>query len=113
MSQNETKVSESKILRTVPHEEGFHFTTEKGTSLGITATSLSDFAEKLETIDVNSLLFHYLRGDFQKWILDVLGDKALSNQMCFVEQPSSGEHVRKQLSRMVQKRLTELKKQQP
>ena len=113
MSQNETKSSGSKILRTVPHEEGFHFTTENGVYTGITAANLSDFAEKLETIDVNSVMFHYSRGDFQKWILDKLGDKTLSNQMCFVEQPSSGEHVRKQLSRMVQKRLTELKKQQP
>ena len=111
MSQIEPKIGGAEILRTVPQEEGFHFTTEKGINIGITATSLSDFAEKLETIDANSLMFHYLRGDFQKWILDILEDKALSNQMCFIEPVSSGEHVRKQLSRMVQKRLTELKKQ--
>lgn len=112
MSQIDTKFGESKILRTVPYEEGFHFTTEKGVNTGITATSLSDFAEKLETINVNSIMFHYSRGDFQKWIHDKLGDKALSNQMCFVEPGSSGEKVRKQLLRMVQKRLTELHKPQ-
>ena len=111
MSQIEPKIGGAEILRTVPHEEGFHFTTEQGVYTGVTATSLSDFAEKLETIDVNSVMFHYSRGDFQKWINDKLADKALSNQMCFIEPASSGEHVRKQLSRMVQKRLTELKKQ--
>ena len=111
MSQINIKIDESKILRTVPYEEGFHFTTEKGASLGVTATSLSDFANKLETVDVNSVVFHYLRGDFQKWIHDTLGDKALSNQMCFVEQDASGEKVRKQLHRMVQKRISEIQNQ--
>ena len=111
MSQIEPKIGGAEILRTVPQEEGFHFTTEQGVYTGVTATSLSDFVEKLETIDVNSVMFHSSRGDFQKWINDKLADKALSNQMCFIEPASSGEHVRKQLSRMVQKRLTELKKQ--
>jgi|SRR5665647_178137 len=112
MGQTEAKFVGSKILRTVSHEEGFHFTTEKGVDTGITATSLSDFAGKLETIDVNSVIYHYSRGDFQKWIHDTLGDKALSNQLCFVEPDSSGEKVRKQLLRMVQKRISELHHQQ-
>jgi hypothetical protein len=112
VGQIDAKFGGSKILRTVPYEEGFHFTTEKGVDTGITATSLSDFVDKLETIDVNSVMFHYLRGDFQKWMQDTLGDKALSNQLCFVEPESSGEKVRKQLLRMVQKRITELHHQQ-
>jgi hypothetical protein len=33
---------------------------------GITASSLADFSSTLETIDENSILFHYPRGDFQK-----------------------------------------------
>jgi hypothetical protein len=110
MSQISEKLG-TKILRTVPYEEGFHFKTEKEDT-GITAISLSDFACKLETIDVNSVVFHYSRGDFQKWMHDTLGDKALSNQLCFVEQGSSGEKVRKELLRMVQKRITELNMQQ-
>jgi len=108
MGQIDAKFVGSRILRTVPFEEGFHFTKETGVYTGITATSLSDFADKLETIDVNSVIFHYSRGDFQKWIQDTLDDKALSNQLCFVESGSSGEKVRKQLERMVRKRLTEL-----
>ena len=111
MSQIDMKIDKSKILRTVPYEQGFHFATEKGASLGVTATSLSDLADKLETIDINSIMFHYLRGDFQKWIQDTLGDKALSNQMCFVKQDASGEKVRKQLHRMVQKRVAEIQNQ--
>lgn len=112
MSQIAEKFVGSKILRTVPDDKGFHFTTEKGADTGITATSLSDFSDKLETIDVNSVMFHYSRGDFQKWIQDTLGDKALSNQLCFVQPESSGEKVRKQLLRMVRKRLIELQNQQ-
>jgi hypothetical protein len=112
MNPIEAKNEAPKILRTVSYEEGFHFTTEKGIDTGITATSLRDFADKLETIDVNSVVFHYRRGDFQKWIQDKLGDKALSNQMCFVDSEAPNEKVRKQLLRMVRKRLSELQKQQ-
>jgi hypothetical protein len=32
-----------RILRNVPYETGFHFTTEKGVYTGITAVSLPDF----------------------------------------------------------------------
>ena len=95
----------SKILGTVPFEHGFHFTTENGVYTGTTATSLADFAKKLETVDANSILFHYPRGDFQKWIEDTLGDKELANQMCFIKTGISGEELRKQLIKLVQKRI--------
>lgn len=111
MSQSSPKTETSKILRSVSLEQGFRFSTEKGNT-GITAISLSDFNAKLETIDVNSVLFHYPRGDFQKWINDTLGDKDLANRMCFVQTGLSGEHIRKHLLRITQKRITELKEQQ-
>ena len=52
---------------------------------------LSDFSAKLETFDENSILFHYPRGDFQKWIQDALGDEELANRMCFIQRDISGE----------------------
>ena len=113
MQQGTPKVSASKILETVSFEKGFHFNTEKGTYIGLTATSLYDFAAKLETIDENSILFHYPRGDFQKWIHDTLGDDELANRMCFIQRDISGEKLRSQLVKIVQKRITELKTQLP
>lgn len=110
MGQNLSKVETPDILRTVSFEQGFHFTTGKGYT-GITATSLSDFLGKLETVDVESVLFHYPRGDFQKWIQDTLGDKELANRMCFTQSDRSAEKLRNQLLQIVQKRLSELQKQ--
>ena len=111
MSQNLSKADAPSILRTVSFEQGFHFTTEKGGYIGITATSISDFLMKLETVDVDSVLFHYPRGDFQKWIQDILGDKELANRMCLTQPNSSAEKLRNQLLQIVRKRLSELQKQ--
>src|SRR5450756_1557747 len=98
-----------KILGTVSFEHGFHFSTEKGVYTGTTAISLAYFAQKLETIDVNSILFHYPCGDFQKWIEETLGDNELANQMCFIKTGISGEELRKQLIKLVQKRIYEFR----
>ncbi len=95
-------------LDTIKFEHGFHFTAKNGVYTGITATSLMDFASKLETIDVNSILFHYPRGDFQKWIEDTLGEKELANRMCFVKTDLSGEQLREQLLKIVRQRINEL-----
>jgi hypothetical protein len=113
MQQGTSKVDASKILESVSFEKGFHFNTKNGVYIGMTATSLSDFAVKIETIDENSILFHYPRGDFQKWIQDTLGDEELANRMCFIQRGISGEKLRSELSKMVQKRITELKTQLP
>jgi 3-hydroxy-3-methylglutaryl CoA synthase len=95
-------------LDTVKFEHGFHFTTKNEVYTGMTATSLKDFASKLETVDVDSILFHYPRGDFQKWIEDTLGEKELANRMCFVKTGISGEQLRKQLLKIVRQRINEL-----
>jgi hypothetical protein len=110
MTQSAPKTETPKFLRSVSLERGFHFSTEKG-STGTTAISLSDFTTKLETIDVNSVLFHYPRGDFQKWISDTLGDTELGDRMCFMQTGLSGEKLREHLLWIIQKRITELKDQ--
>ena len=113
MQHDISKIEASKILAPVSSERGFHFNTEKGVYIGVTATSITDFASKLETIDEKSILFHYPRGDFQKWIQEVLSDKELANRMCFIQRDISGENLRSQLLKIVQKRITELKTQLP
>ena len=108
MGQNVSKVGASRILGNVSFDKGFHFTNDKGVYTGVTATSLSDFVMKLETVDESSVLFHYPRGDFQKWIQDTLGDQELANRMCFIETKISAEKLRSQLVKIVQKRISEL-----
>jgi hypothetical protein len=107
-----SKIDNSKILRTVPFEEGFHFSTENVYS-GVTAVSLFDFLGKLETIDLGSLFFHYQQGDFQKWVMNTLGDTELadrielSNRTIFNQQTISLEELRYSLRQIIEKRIAE------
>ena len=75
----------------------------------IEAMSLEDFADKLDGIDASSILFHYPRGDFQAWIKNSIGDSELADKMCFIPRGISGESLRQELLKMVQKRVSELK----
>ncbi|MEM3627878.1 MAG: DUF5752 family protein [Candidatus Bathyarchaeia archaeon] len=73
------KTETSKILRTVPREKAFYFFTSIGNYTGISACSLKEFLEKINEVDVKSLEFHLYRGDFEKWINEVIEDKELAD----------------------------------
>lgn len=110
MTQTSSKTNASKILSTVPFEKGFHFYTANGIYTKVTATSLEDFINKLDGIDPASITFHYPRGDFQAWIENTLGDQELSNRLCFIKTGISEENLRKELTKVLRKRLAELKR---
>jgi hypothetical protein len=103
------KANSSKILAVVGQDLGFHFCFADQNYSMVTATSLSDFVEKLNGIDDRAILFHYPRGDFQAWIRDTVGDRVLADKMCFIQQGISGEKLRQELLKMVQTRISELK----
>ena len=109
MSKTFTKSDASKILSAVPQENVFRFCTAEGAYTKIAASSLEDFADKLGSIDENSILFHYPRGDFQAWIKGTIGDSELANKMCFIQQGISGQKLRLELLKIVQTRISELK----
>jgi hypothetical protein len=106
----------SKILRKVPEQEGFHFYLGIGEPTGKTAVSLVGFVEKLETVNVRSVNFHYPRRDFEKWVLEVLGDTELAsrlNMISSIHVGMKGEALRNHIIRVVKVRLSELKPQPP
>jgi hypothetical protein len=109
MSKIIAKPDALKILSDVPKENAFRFCTADGVYTKIEAMSLEDFADKLDGIDVSSILFHYPRGDFQAWIKNSIGDSELADKMCFILQGISGESLRQELLKIVQKRVSELK----
>ncbi len=102
-----------EILRTLPHEKGFHFYTGLGYFTGETATSLDALEKKLQVVAADSVNFHFQRGDFQKWIEDTLGDKELAKRVGLIKLPFSVEELRKELLAIVQTRITELRRQLP
>jgi hypothetical protein len=106
------KKTSREILSSVPYENGFHFYITIGKYTGITANSLSEFSEKLKTIPVESVLFHFQRDDYQKWIRNTIGDEELAariDQLKKWPSWSSDENLRKELVKATQIRITELK----
>jgi hypothetical protein len=57
MRQN-LRVDASRVLHTVPFENDFHFRTDQGDYTNVTATSLMDFADKLDVVNIVSVEFH-------------------------------------------------------
>ena len=104
------KALASRVLRTVHNHEGFRFYVALGDYTGINAMSLKDFAKKLRVVDIQSINFHFSRGDFWRWIQFIIGDVALSSRINRIPQDTRGEKLRSDLIKAVNKRIGELKK---
>ncbi|MBN1357701.1 hypothetical protein JW988_02930 [Candidatus Bathyarchaeota archaeon] len=72
--------------------------------------SLNEFAKTLQVIEVQSVDFHFSRGDFRRWIQFILGDVALSSRINRIPQDTRGEQLRSALIKTVNERIIELKK---
>jgi len=102
------KTTISRIVRTVPHHEGFHFFRDLGDPTGTVATSLADFLEKMRNADIHSVNFHFKRQDFAKWIMGIIGDAELSRRISRIRKEAQGEGLREEIIRVVKGRLEEL-----
>jgi len=100
------------ILRNLVGHEVFHFYIGIGKPINKTATSLMDFVEKLRTVDVRSVEFHFQRQDFEKWLKDTVGDDLLSRRIGGIERKVSGEVLRNEIIRIVKGRVDEIKRTQ-
>jgi len=106
------KATISGILKTVPSHEGFHFFKAPGDSTGKVATNLIDFVEKLRTVDIRSVNFHFPRQDFEKWLRDIICDSELSRKISRIKKETHGEQLRNEIIQIVKGRVDELKKMQ-
>jgi len=101
--------SASRILRRVLREEAFYFFSSIGNYIGQSAASLGEFLEKIKEVDSRSLEFHLYRGDFEKWIDEVLGDAGLAKTIKELRhQKLVGDHLKDQLQLAILKRYSEL-----
>ena len=99
----------SRILRTLPREKAFYFFTSIGNYTGESASSLKEFVEKINQVNMKSLEFHFYRGDFKKWVAEVLQDKELAEELRKLQEISlSGDPLRNRLYAVVSKRYKEL-----
>ena len=86
----------AKILRTLSPEQAFHFACPTG-FIGHTAYNLDQFEEILYFVPQDSLNYHQDRGDFARWITDVLEDPQLAESI-------SGLTVRHDLLSVIKER---------
>ena len=99
------------LLSTVPLENGFQFFTGLGENTGITANSTVEFAEKLQIVPIQSITFHFQRQDFQRWFRNTIADEELAKRIDQINVwIHDDENLRKELSKTVQNRITELMK---
>jgi hypothetical protein len=99
-----------KILSQVPYAQGFHFFMSDGHYSGETAMSLSSFLKDIEHIDIQSIRFHFARGDFQKWLRTTIGDEELAQRIDSIDKTVQDEPLIHQLTEIVQKRISELQR---
>ncbi|MEM3626963.1 MAG: DUF5752 family protein [Candidatus Bathyarchaeia archaeon] len=101
--------SDSRIFKALPREKAFYFFTSIGNYTGESAASLKEFLEKIEKIDVKSLEFHLYRGDFEKWVAEVLEDKSLALEVKDLRDKGySGEALRRHLRGLVAKHFEKI-----
>jgi hypothetical protein len=102
----------SKILRTVPREKAFYFFTSIGNYTGTSASSLKEFMEKINEVNVKSLEFHLNRGDFEKWMSEVLQDTELAGDIKkLLKLNLTANSLRDQLSFTISRRFKRLTSQ--
>jgi len=104
------KAHAAKILSHMPHDKAFHFYTGVHQYTHILASSLADFADKIQKIDVKSVEFHVARKDFEHWVQS-LGDIELTKRIGLIrDMHLHGENLRTKLHEAVNHRLEELRR---
>jgi len=101
----------SNPLRVLPQSQGFHFFIAVGHYCGVTSNSLEEFANVLQYICSEAIIFHFERGDFQNWIRDVIGDMKLAQEIDEIKMCSrqlSDEYCRKEIAQRVNIRILQL-----
>jgi hypothetical protein len=70
-----------RLLTPAPRNKGFSFYLGVDMPAGRHASSLQDFRDRLLEVEPRSISFHLERDDFQKWLLEVIGDRQLASKL--------------------------------
>ena len=98
-----------KILSEVPPYDAFYFFNGIDKYSGVSARSLIVFSNRLTSISMKSLDFHFKRGDFENWIRSTIGDSYLANEIAKIDESLEEEQVLSQVCKIINERLKELK----
>lgn len=102
-----------RLLRRLPAGMGFTFSYEFARPSGLTVQSLQEFYSALKTIETTSISYHIERGDFKRWLSQVVGDEKLALQIAAISNSKrklKGEALRKKVLSVTERRLKQLKR---
>ena len=108
-----TEVTREKalgILTPTPLDKAFHFYAGIDKPLNLHAQDLLQFCSQIGKVNVDSVEFHFSRGDFQAWFAG-LGDSELVKKTALLKKKGlKGEELRVALLDMAEKRCIALSK---
>ncbi len=98
------------LLADMPQDQTFHFYAGLDKPLSLQACGLQDFCDKVLKINLDSIIFHTSRGDFESWFA-AIGDVELAKKVALLkEKKMGGEELRSRLTEIVKNRCIELSK---
>ncbi len=103
------EVNPEYVMRTTPHEKAFYFFLDIGRYTGISARSLEDFYGKISIVPSKSLEFHLIRGDFERWVREVLGDSRLADMIGSIDRSLKNKKLRTMLKMKIRRRINQLR----
>ncbi|MCD6465012.1 glycoside hydrolase family 57 protein [Candidatus Bathyarchaeota archaeon] len=99
-----------RLLRRVPADKAFKFYYRFAKPTDVSASSLQEFYEALKRVSLESIAFHTDRGDFERWISNVIGDDELADRIANLPKKWRGKRkLRHILLTLVGGRIKELK----
>jgi alpha-amylase len=104
------ELAAKRMLRRLPIGKGFTFFYEFARPSGLTVHSIDEFYSILKKVDISSIRFHMERGDFERWLSQVVGDNKLADELTKISNKKlRGESLRKRILATVERRIKELK----
>jgi hypothetical protein len=95
------RTQRAKVVKAPPGRE-FHFYLDVGVPANKSASTLKEFKECLKAVDSKSIAFHLNRGDFEKWVSEMLKDEALAATIKGIrEQNLPPEESKRELVRAI------------
>jgi hypothetical protein len=107
-----------EVLRRLPQNEWFHFFSDINNYTGKSAHTLIQFRDIINKINEKSIIFHFERYDFERWIGGTLHDSTLARRInklkkSETEDKMSEEKVRTLIHNITKNRIKELKNRLP
>ncbi|MEM2320487.1 MAG: polysaccharide deacetylase family protein [Candidatus Bathyarchaeia archaeon] len=110
MEMSKTESMYRRLLRHIPRSKCFRFFNAVGAPTDILATSLEELCKAIRVVSLESIIFHLSRGDFERWIFEVIGDESLAAKIAnLCRKWSEEERVREALISILEERLKEIK----